>query len=205
MYKILSSKNTSYTIFLYFLWGCHKHNCLKANTNSWESLYESFAIPSQPKPSLMWHWRCVWGCLSNRDEYSSVAKNGPWRAATEPEAVLTVALGWTCWFMISNPLRLLWCGQLCVFLRMVESLLVFPMGYIRLSRSLTSDTLTSASLAALMLARIPCRRSLRWLTGAVAVLSFSLCRDRWAQSGPNSLAACYCISGAWHVPAKPHN
>lgn len=77
-------------------------------------------------------------------------------AAAEPKALLTVALGWTRWFVISNPLRLLWCRQLCVFLcRMLENLVVFPMGYWRLSCSWTCDTLTSASLAALMLARIP--------------------------------------------------
>lgn len=123
----------------------------------------------------MWHWRFVWGCLSSRDEYSSVAKNGPWQAAIDTE------LFWL-WFWdelvdswLSNPLRLLWCGQLYAFLRMVEDLLVFLMGYIRLSHSLTSDTLTSALLAVRTLARTSCRRSLCWLTEAVAVLCFSLC------------------------------
>lgn len=113
MCKILSGKNTSYTIFLYSLWGCHKHNCLKANINSLESLYESCAVPSQLKPFLMLCLR-----LSLKQEWVLwVTKNGSCRAATEPKAVLTVALGWTCWFVISNPLRFLWCRQLCVFLR----------------------------------------------------------------------------------------
>lgn len=53
---------------------------------------------------------------------------------------------------------------------------LFPMGYTRLSRNLSSDMLNSASLVALMLARIPCRKSLCWLSGAVAGLYFSLCK-----------------------------
>lgn len=55
--------------------------------------------------------------------------------------------------------------------------------YIRLSHSLTSDTLTPASLAVLMFARMLCRRSLCWLTGAVAALCFSLCETGERRAG----------------------